>query len=57
MQIKFPSELFEWIKSECGEVSPAAFVVKTLQDKQTGSKKGATNEQREETNDTERHVH
>lgn len=53
MQIKFPSELFEWIKSECGEVSPAAFVVKTLQDKQTGSKKGATNEQREETNSTE----
>lgn len=43
MNIKFPSEVFDWIKQECGSVSPAAFVVRVVEDKRKGSEKGVVN--------------
>ena len=42
MVVKFPAELFDWIREECGEKSPAAFVVELVgKYKNTGSQKGA----------------
>lgn len=51
MVVKFPSELFEWIKEECGEKSPAAFVVELVgKYKTTGPQKGAIEDDTERKN-------
>ena len=47
LNIQFPSELFNWIKQECGNVSPASFVVKTMEEKRKGSERGAKNDRDE----------
>lgn len=40
MVIKFKSETFAWLYSNCGDISPAAFVVKLVEEKINDSKKG-----------------
>lgn len=41
MNIKFSKEVFDWVVGECGEVSPAAFIVKLVEKYKNSSQEGA----------------